>query len=350
MAQQTELQSEVTPSPSEHEGQTAQQASLPPGEPAAKEAPAPQTLEQKIREKGTVAPPLEKAAAPGAPAAPAFTPNFKFKAANKEHEIPEFLRGVIKDEQSQKFLHQLFEKAYGIDTIKERFNGVRQEFQQLEQTHGKVMNTVQMGREAYQRGDLDTVFKTFRIDENKVLQWAVRKVQLSQMPPDQRQVHEAREAAERRAWELERMQASQGQEHLQSQSEQLMTMLDMVLEQPTYSSLAQEYDARQKRPDSPQTFRDLAIRMGEFEFHTSGKVLSPVEAAQRAADLLGGGTQKPPQQVATAAPAQQATPAAPQKIILPNVGGTGKPASTPAKSPPKSLDDLRKIHAQMTGQ
>lgn len=346
MAQQTELQSEVTPSPSEP---AVTPPAPTPGEPAPPATIA-ENIAAKTREKGSVAPPAEKAVAPAAPAVPAFTPNFKFKAANKEHEIPDFLRSVIKDEQSQKFIHQLFEKAYGIDTVKERFNSVRQEFQQLEQTHGKVMGTVQLGREAYQRGDLDTVFKTFRIDENKVLQWAVRKVQLSQMPPDQRQVHEAREVAERRAWELERQQNSTSQEHLQNQSEQLMTMLDMVLEQPTYSSIAQEYDARPKREGSPQTFRDLAIRMGEFEFHSSGKVLSPMEAAQRAADLLGGGTQKQPQPAAPAAPAQQATPAAPQKIVLPNVGGTGKPASTPARAAPKSLDDLRKIHAEMTGQ
>jgi hypothetical protein len=344
---QTELPLEVTPSLNEDAGQTAQQASLPPGNPA---APAPvvpeKTLHEKIREKGTVAPSAEKP--PVVPAAPAFTPSFKFKAANKEHEIPEFLRGVIKDEQSQKFLHQLFEKAYGIDTVKERFQGLRQEHQQLNQAHGQVMSTVQMGREAYQRGDLDTVFKTFRIDENKVLQWAVRKVQLSQMPPDQRQVHEARELAERRNWELERTQASQSQEQLQAQSEQIMQMLDLVLERPDYSSLAQEYDARTKAPGVPPTFRDLAVQMGEFEFSRTGKVLSPMEAAERAAALLGSAA-KPPQQAAPAQIAQQATPATPPKIVLPNVG-TGKPATTPAKSPPKSLDDLRKIHAKMTGQ
>lgn len=337
MDQQTELQSEVTPS-------LNNEATPPAATPPAPTPGAPeQTLEQKIREKGTVAPPADKA--PAAPAAPAFQPNFKFKAANKEHEIPEFLRGVIKDEQSQKFLHQLFEKAYGIDTVKERFQATRQELQQLSQAHGSVMSTVQMGREAYQRGDLDTVFKTFRISEDKVLQWAIKKVQLSQMPPEQRHVHESREQAERRAWELERQQAQISETHLQTQSEQLMQMLDMVLEQPAYSSVAQEFETRK----GPGAFRNLAIQMGEMEYHTTGKVLSPMEAAQRAADLIGGVPQKQPQQAVQAAPAQSATPATPPKIVLPNVG-TGRPAATPAKSPPKSLDDLRKIHAQMTGQ
>lgn len=336
-----DLQTELPSNENEQSSQTAEQASPPPGEPKA--APAPvvpdKTLEEKIREKGTVAPSLDKAAAP---AAPAFAPNFKFKAANKEHEIPEFLRGVIKDEQSQKYVQQLFEKAYGIDTVKERFQSLRQEHQSLNQAYGSVMQTVQMGREAYQRGDLDTVFQTFRIPEEKVLQWAIKKVQLSQMPPDQRQVHESREQAERRAWELERQQASMSQEHLQTQSTQLLEMLDMVLERPDYSSIAQEFEARK----GPGKFRELAIQMGEYEFHQTGKVLSPVEAAQRAADLIGGVPQKQPQQAAPAAPAQPATPATvQQKIVMPNVGA-GKP-TVPAKAPVKSLDDLRRIHDTM---
>jgi len=276
------------------------------------------------------------------PAPPAFTPNFKFKAANEEHEIPEFMRSIIKDEQSQKYLHQLYEKAYGIDTVKERFQGVRQELQGLQQTHGQVMGTVQLGREAYQRGDLDTVFKTFRISEDKVLQWAVKKVQLSQMPPEQRQLHESRDLAERRNWEMERQYASQSQEQLQMQSQQLVEMLDIVLERPEYSSIAQEFEARK----GPGAFRDLAIRMGEQEFYSSGKVLSPKEAAEKAADLLGGVPQRQPQQASQAV--QQATPATPQKIVMPQVGA-GRTA-TPAKAPPKSLDDIRKIYAQVSGQ
>lgn len=300
---------------------------------------------QKVREKGTVAPPLTPEAA-AATAAQAFSPNFKFKAANKDHEIPEFLRGVIKDEQSQKYMHQLFEKAYGIDAVKERFQGLRQEHQQLNQAYGTVMQTVQMGREAYQRGDLDTVFKTFSIPEEKVLQWAVKKVQLSQLPHDQRSVHEAREAAERRNWELERSQASTSQEHLQTQSQHLVEMLDIVLERPDISAVAQAYEARK----SPGAFRDLAIQMGVMEYNTSGKVLSPLEAAQKASDLLGGVPQnsQPQQAAAQAAPAQQATPATsvqPQKIMLPNAGG-GR-AAAPAKSKIKSLDDIRRVHAQM---
>jgi hypothetical protein len=334
---QTESQSVETLSPSEPapEGQSAQAASLPPGTPAP--APADKTIEQKIREKSVVTPSMDK---PAVPVPPAFTPNFKFKAANKEHEIPEFLRGVIKDEQSQKFIHQLFEKAYGIETVKGRLEAVRQEHQQLNQAYGTVMQTVQLGREAYQRGDLDTVFQTFRIPEEKVLQWAIKKVQLSQMPPEQRHVHEARDQAERRAWELERMQRDQGQEQLQQQSQQLVEMLDIVLERPEYSSLAQEFEARK----GPGAFRSLAIQMGEFEYHQSGKVLSPMEAAQRAADMLGGVQRQQPQQAAAPAPAQQATPATQQKIVLPNVGA-GKPAA-PAKAPPKSLDDIRKIYDQ----
>lgn len=308
------------------------------------EQPKPEkSLSEKFAEKAAdkaknVAPPAE---APPADAPPAFQPKIKFKVMDKEHEIPEFLRGVMKDEESQGFIHSLFEKAYGLETVKERLQNVRSEYQQLQQSYGKVMSSVELGREAYARGDLDTVFSVFKIPEEKVLQWAVKKVQLSQMPPDQRQVHEAREAAERRNWELERQYQSQSQEHLQAQSEQLTSMLDIILERPDFSAIVQAYDARRK-PNAP-SFSDIAIQIGAMEYYSSGKVLSPMEVAQRAAEMVGGMPPAAPTP-APAAPAQVATPAPQKKPVIPNVG-TGKVAS-PAKSPVKSLDDIRRLHQQ----
>lgn len=343
MEVQTEQNLEVTPSSEP----APEGASAPPAAPTPGTEPPKSVAElvaQKQHAKSSVTAPMEKA--PATPATPPFQPNFKFKAADKFHEIPELLRSVIKDPESQKFVHQLFEKAYGLDVVKEKLQGIRSEHQELQSAYTNVMQPVQMAREAYQRGDLDTVFKTFRISEEKVLQWAVNKVKLSQMPPDQRQVHEAREAAERRNWELERTQAELSQEQLQAQTDQLHQMVDLVLERQDYSAIAQAFDERRGKPGA---FRELVFQQGAMEYHTSGKVLSPIDAVKRAVDLVGPAPTAAPQQaaapVATApAPAPQATP---PKVVLPHVGGTK--AAAPAKQPVKSLDDIRRIRDQMLG-
>ena len=287
---------------------------------------------------------MENAAAAAAP----YNPDFKFKANNKEHEIPEVLRSVIKSEKEEKYLKDIFQKAYGIEPIKERLNSIRGEFQQLQQSYTSIMDQVGEARTAYQRGDMDTVFDTLKISPEKVLQWAVEKVQLSQMPPEQRQALEARRMAEQRAYQLEKQASLSEQQAMQQQAQHLGQMLELVLERPDFNAVAQAYDSRKAKPGS---FRELVIRVGESEHALTGKLLTPLEAAQKAMEWIGE-MPKPAQPAVEATPAPQATatPATPttkKPTTLPNMANAGaRTGSAPAKSKVKTLDDIKKVYDQ----
>lgn len=321
----------------------AAEGAAPPAEKAAKSGL------DKLREKGSVNVSADKkegdvSAQAVAAAVAAFKPNFKFKAAGKEMEVPEYLRGVMKDADAEKHLHSLLSKAHGIEMIQEKLKGTRTERDEVRQAYQNVMEPIKLGQEAYRRDDMDTVWDVLKIDPNKVLQWAVKKVQLSQLPPDQRQVYEEAAAAKKRAWELERRSETQNHTLAQTQSEQIQQMLDLVLERPDISAIAQAYDTRKQKDGS---FRELVAMMGDQEFHRSGKVIPPMEAAKMAVELLGEKFGAPAQQAA-AAPAPVAQPApAPEKakITLPNAGGSK--ASAPAKAKVKTLDDIRKLSKEM---
>jgi len=316
------------------------------GEATTTEPAQDKSIGEKIREKGSVAPPAS-VVAQGAAAVAEYKANYKFKAAGKEMEVPEFLRGVIKDQETEKYLHSVLSKAHGIEMVQQKLHSVREEREHVRQAYQQVMEPIQEAREAYQRDDLDTVFGTLKIDPNKVLQWAYKKVELSQMPPDQRQIYEARTQAEKRAWELEKQNIQYQQQSVQMQSEQISQMLEVVLERPDYSAVAQAYDGRK---GTPGAFRNLVIQIGDQEFHRTGKVITPMDAAKAAVDLLGEKLQAPGQQPAAAMQQQVVNPMpatnAPQrKVTLPNAGGSK--SSSPAKSKVSSLDDLRKIHQKM---
>lgn len=317
--------------------------------PAVQPAPAPapeKSMLDKIKDKGSqsVAPPAAKEAVAAAVAE--YKANLKFKAAGKEMDVPEIFRGAMKDAESEKYIHSVLSKAHGIEMIQEKLKSTREDREQIRGAYQQVMEPINYAREAYGREDMDTVFKALAIDPNKVLQWAYKKVELSQMPPDQRQVHEARTQAERRNWELERQTQQSMQQGLSTQGEQLNQMLDLVLERPDVSAIAQAYDTRKGKEGS---FRDLVAMMGEQEFNRSGKVISAMEAAKAAVDLLGEKFGAPaPQAPAAPANVQAAQPAAPEvkpKITLPNAGGAK--AATPAKSKIRSIDELRKVHQKM---
>lgn len=66
----------------------------------------------------TQAPGVVSAQKPGE--TPAFSPNFKLKVMEQEREIPELLRPLIKDAESEKAVRELVEKAYGLEYVKDR--------------------------------------------------------------------------------------------------------------------------------------------------------------------------------------------------------------------------------------
>ncbi len=348
---ETQPQEQVNPSsPTEDDGGVAAPAPAPAANPATP-APAEKSQLEKLREKAAagVAPPAVKDPAAAAVIPNPFKPNFRFKAAGKELDVPEMLRGVMKDPESEKYLHSLLSKAHGIEMIQDKLKGAREARDQAHNAYIQMRQPIEMAQEAYKRGDLDTVFETLRVDRNKVLQWAYRQVELSQMPPDQRQVHEARTQAERRNWELERQAQAQMQQGQSTMGEQINQMLELVLERQDVAPIAQAYDTKQGKEGS---FRSLVTDMGELEFNRTGKVISPLEAAKKAVELLGEkfGAQAPAQPAPAAAPppAQTAQPAAADpkpRVTLPNAGGSKTAA--PAKGKVKSLEDIRKLHQQM---
>ena len=46
---------------------------------------------------------------------------------DKEHEVPEFLRGVVKDAATEKQVRELVEKAIGLDYVKPKLEQTRQQ-------------------------------------------------------------------------------------------------------------------------------------------------------------------------------------------------------------------------------
>lgn len=299
---------------------------------------------------------------PAAPAVPAWTPNFKFKVMDKEHEIDEFVRGAIKDQDTEKKVKELYEKAYGLDVVKPRFQETRERFKQLNEAHTSVMAGIQELRETYSRGDFDSFFKKLNIPQEKVLQWIIDKAQYNELPPEQRQVLDARKNAEQEAWDLRKQNQTLEQQYEEAATQARERALQVELVRPDIKAFSEAFDAKgfKNREGKPVSFLDAVIETGEYAWYASqGKVdLSPEQAIQEVMARWGAAVQ----------PAQAQPKADPQLIPVNGAaGGQGAPASqTPratstipnvagrqtssvAKSKPKSIEDLKKLAATMGG-
>lgn len=282
--------------------------------------------------------PKDKAVADQKEAAPIYSPNYKFKVMDKEHEIDEWLRPVIKNADIEKKVKDLYEKAYGLDSIKPKHQSIKEE---LEQTKAKVAETDKaldiLGKYVAEN-DFDSFFEGLNIPKNKILEYALELVRREQMTPEQKTQWEASKQAREAARYYEAQNAQLMQSQQQFAVQQRTFELDMALNSPEAKVVADAYNAGM---GTPEAFKDYCIQIGQA-FAARGQDIPATQAVSEAIrhlkainPSLGGA------QVTHAAQVVQPS----QKPVIPNIQGRGTSAVKPAV---KSLDDLKKRAKELT--
>lgn len=263
---------------------------------------------------------------------PAFTPNFKFKVHDKEHEFDEALKAVIKDEATEKKVRELYERGHGIDLVKQS----RDNYQtQLTQATEKIQRTdealEQIGK--YAAGnDWDSFFGALKIAPDRILAYAVDLVKRQQDPAYASAIEKDRHTRMTvEQYEAENQRLSAGNQQLAIN--QRMFELDQAISRPEITAIAQAFNAGMENPGA---FREQVIRIGQA-YAAQGKDIPVSQAVDEAVKYLKAANPtigQPPQTVVTS---QVVTPS--QKPVIPSVQGRG---TSPIKSTIKNLDDLKK--------
>ena len=268
---------------------------------------------------------------------PAYTPNYKYKAALQEKELDEFWRPLIKDQDSEKKVKELFTKVDAFDFVKTRKEALEEHYGSLSADYEHMGTTVKNVEDSLQRGDLTSVFRQLGVSTPQVFQWAQKQIQRMEMPAEERAEIERYEQTEEQKYGLEQ-EVSQLRQQYQHQAVQARTMqLDMALSRPEVAEFAKAWDSN----GGEGSFRDFVVEQAKTVFYTTKQDLSPEQAIatvmQRFGKFLNVG--ETTTQVPQAPGSMQGVPQN-QKPVIPNI--TGKAAS-PIKKVPKSLDDLKKL-------
>ena len=283
---------------------------------------------------------------------PAYTPNFKFNVLDKAHEVPKEFQSLIKDEKSEKMVKEIFEKAYGLESVKTKATEARAERDALAAETQTIKAGIDGLRSIYQGAvqsgnflKLDDFFAKLKIPQEHIMQYALAKVNLSNLPPEQQQLIQSKMDADKRA-EMESAQAQNTLTEAQQARAQLMTLqLEYTLAKPDVKSIAEAFDAQAGKPGA---FRQQVINMGNLHFLTRKVDLTPEQAAMQVIADLG---LKAPVAATSAASAPVATTATPtdKKVIvretktIPNISGR---SSSPLKKGPRSVEDLMELKKQ----
>ncbi len=297
-----------------------------------------------------------------------YKPQLKFKAGffnkeskqleQKEHDIDPKFHGIMKDAESEKLVRELHEKAFGLDSVKQRFELTKQENADLNQRNQQMTSGISELRGIYQsavKGEnwhkLDRFFEKLQIPQENVLKYALAKIQLAEMDPAQRTAIMGQLQAEQTATELAQQREQMATQTMEQQRHIKSLELSHTLDRVEVSPMVKAFDERAGKPGA---FEELVRREGEYAFVSQGVDLHPSEAVQRVIKNLGLTQGAPAATAPVQTPQQATTPATPGTTTIvkrtaptiPNIGGR---SASPLPSKPKTMDELLKYRKDAHG-
>ena len=299
---------------------------------------------------------------------PAFKPNVKFKAGvynketkaleQKEYEIDKRFHSLMKDPESEKVVRELHEKAYGLESIKDRFAETRNFAQSVVAENTEIKKSIDGLRDIYQGAvksgnyhKLDKFFDKLQIPQDVVLSYALAKVQLNEMDPAQRNAIMGQLDAENRAEEAAQMRADTDAEYARIAQENKQIQLDFTLARPEIAALVAEFDSRMNKPGA---FRTAVEQAGQLAWHQSkGRIDLTAEQAISVVIKNYNLTTSPMVPPAkTAVPNQPGAGGANRPVVkrtagtIPNVQGRN---ASPLQTKPMNMDQLLKYRKEQHG-
>ncbi len=211
--------------------------------------------------------------ATAAAAAPAFAPNFKFKAYQQEHEIPELFRGLIKDPESQQAVQKVFERAFGFDHLKGMHEQMKGNLTDLNQKHQTLLGRIAPINEAVQKQDVAFLVQEGYLTEQALLQWAAKRAQYYQAPPEQRQIIDEREAALRNQRQSTHQFTEREESYLNELAQTRMMLLDVELTKPDVAPIVQLFEGTR----GPGSFKEVLRQYAVGVHASTGRDLAPQE-------------------------------------------------------------------------
>lgn len=281
-------------------------------------------IEEKLASKEA---PLENKSKEAAMPSP-YQPNYKIKAWGKEYEIDDWARPYIKDQDTEKKAKEFFEKAYGLDEIKPRYQSLKEQHEFLSEEANQLKYAVETVGQYAREKKFDKFFDTLNIPKRDILEYALELVGRENMTPEQKIQWEKSQQSDAQA-EYVRQQSEQlRQSQLQFEVQRRSFELDNALRN---QDVLPVMDAFNQAAGDSNAFRNYVIKIG-LSASAQGHDMPVAEAVEEAMKTLRFANP-------SLGSRPQSNVVAPNsKPVIPNIQGRG---TSPVKKAPRSLQDLK---------
>lgn len=317
---------------------------------APQSTPAPSAPAAPNPADGSVPPPNpDPNSSPEAQAAAAqlqaeYKANLTYEVSKQKKQFDEVFKDVVKSEAQEKKLRELYEKADGLDIVKQSRDTFKQRFEEHQQQWEPVKKDLQTVGKYLQAGDFDNFFKMFQVSEQKVVDWVAQKIQYNQMSPEERARVDNLRQVRGENYKKEDEVANLRQTLEQQEVQHLTFQLDMLRETQKYADAAAAFDERLGKPGS---FEQKLFDFGELlSQRNGGKTVPPkqvFEAMIKEYGLEG-------QAATPAAPPQARTVVTTPPVEKPTVTQLkSSKTATPVKQQFRSIKELEDHQKQLSG-
>jgi hypothetical protein len=265
-----------------------------------------------------------------------YQPNFSYSVMDKQLEIPEQFRSIIKDQDTEKLVREIFEKAEGLNYVKPKYESVKSEYENLKNQFEPVQKDLSLLGDLLKNKDFGGFFQAFNLTDEDIVKYAIDRMEYFQLPPEKRQMMDAQRQQGLDYYRIKQENDFYKQQQSQAELNNTYNELKSSTTSPHVSPIVESFNARAGQPDA---FEKAVIAHAQSHFAMYKQDLSVPQAIEsfiKTFGLAGMASQSSTQN----AGAQVGANLAERKATLPKPGSG---SMSPVKERVKTLADLRKL-------
>jgi hypothetical protein len=309
----------------------------------ADQAPAEETIADKIREKIQASTKDEESALVKEDAPAPYQPSYEYKVYDEAHQMPDWVKPFITSKEAEDNFRQIFSLGGGFEPLKTKHEALRQKYEQESQNFNKVYQTLDELQYLIDNKDLEGFFQKVNIKDNELLDYVKYKLRQDDLPKEQKELYNQNKTFLRKNYEQEReasLLAQQNQALLRNQHEY---EYQKAFGLPEVAQFQRVFDEKL----GPGAFRKHADSYGDQMYHQMQRNISPLDAVRHVMEQY---------KVLFNEPAPVSDPEMgskrPEKKRpgghLPNMG-KGASQASPTTKRFQSIEDLKKYVEEIAG-
>lgn len=257
-----------------------------------------------------------------------YTPDFNYKVYDEQREIPDYLRPLITNKETEEQIRSLMCKADGLDPLKEKYGKARDERDDLRNQFSQVERNMRE-LDHFKKKDLGQFFKLAEISDDAVINY-VRGVLNRADDPDEAEAYRRHQDQIRDSFQADQRSQDLAAENQRLRFAQHERDMDIMMNSEAVSPFVQRFDQMSGKPGA---FVEQVNDYGSRVYQAEQRYVTPMEAAAAVMERYRGfiNNTQPVDQ-----PVEGATSQKPEAI--PNIGA-GRTVS-PTQKRPKNLEEM----------